>query len=78
MTIQDLIYWCAQNKTRTHPDGYPLSAKLLLGTGEDAEEPIYELRIAGCEGHGHEWEEPERIYLTVKRATTPEEREGEE
>ena len=68
MTVQDLLDWCKSYKTRIHPDGYPLSAILLLGTGEDADDPVSELCIVGCEGHGHEWEEPERILLTIKEA----------
>lgn len=62
MTIQDLVDWCKSSKAPTHPDGYPLSALLVMDT-EDGEK---ELVIDGCEGHGHEWEEPERIYLTIK------------
>ena len=66
MTIQDLLDWCKGAKAPTHPDGYPLSAKLLLGTGEDADEPRYELCIVGCEGHGHEWEGQEILFLAIK------------
>lgn len=62
MTIQDLIDFCARCKARTHPDGYPLSALLVI----DIDDVEHELEIDGCEGHGHEWEEPERIVLMIK------------
>ena len=63
MTVQDLLDWCKNAKAPTHPDGYPLSATLLLYVdGKD-----FELQIDGVEGHGHEWEEPERILLTIKK-----------
>ncbi len=68
MTIQDLLDWCKGAKAPTHPDGYPLSARLLLseGEGEDADGITYDLCIVGCEGHGHKWEEPESITLAIR------------
>ena len=61
MTIQDLLDWCKNAKAPTHPDGYPLSARLVLWQhGED-----HELCIGGIEGHGHEWEEPEKLLLHI-------------
>ncbi len=66
MTIQDLLDWCQRQKAPTHPEGYPLSAKLMFSEPDDG--PSHELVIDGLEGHGHEWEEPEVVYLTVKEA----------
>lgn len=64
MTIRDLLDWCKEAKAPAHPDGYPLSAKLLLCLdGKD-----YELQIDGVEGHGHEWEEPEKLFLSIVEA----------
>ncbi len=63
MTIQDILDWCKNAKAPTHPDGYPLTAKLLLSSRDGGFE--YELRIAGCEGHGHKWEDPEKLFLEI-------------
>ncbi len=61
MTIQDILDWCKRAKAPTHPDGYPLSARLVI----DVDGVVRNLRIDGCEGHGHEWEDPEKLFLEI-------------
>ena len=62
MTIQDLLDWCKTAKAPTHPEGYPLSAILLLSGPDDRP---YDLCIDGVEGHGHEWEGPGKLFLRI-------------